>query len=53
MESCGSICKEDNDTPLVCIGENGSRGFNAASSKRGDDLITLPGDFVHAKCRKQ
>jgi hypothetical protein len=41
MESC-SICKvQDNDTPLVCIRE---KGIKAAASKRGDDLITLPGD---------
>jgi hypothetical protein len=52
MELC-SICKKSNDQPLVCIGEKGSNGINAAASKRGDDLKTSPGEFVHAKCRQQ
>jgi hypothetical protein len=52
MESY-SICKEDNDTQLICIGEKGSKGINAAASERRDDLIISPGDFVHAKCRQQ
>jgi hypothetical protein len=43
MKVC-SICKEDNDTTLVC---KGSKGINAAACERGDDLITLPGEYTN------
>jgi hypothetical protein len=46
------ICLKDDNLPLVCLREKGSKGINDAAQKRGDKLFTESGQYVHSKCRE-
>jgi hypothetical protein len=45
-------CFKDDNQPLVCLMEKGSKGINDASQRRGDKLLTESGQYVHSKCRE-
>lgn len=38
---------------IVAIREKGSEGINRASQERNDDIVTVPGQKVHKKCRQE
>ena len=38
---------------VVAIREKGSEGINRASQERNDDIVTVPGQKVHKKCRQE
>lgn len=55
MEIC-VFCKqslENLNLATVKLREKGSRGINAASAARRDDIITVTGQTVHIQCRKE
>ena len=49
------ICNdaEYDGSDLICIREKGSEGINDAAKKRGDNIVTDAGQFVHIKCRQK
>lgn len=49
------ICNdaEYDGSDLLCIREKGSEGINVAAKKRGDNIVTEAGQFVHIKCRQK
>ena len=54
QQLCG-ICKENIDCEKPCsrLTQKGSNSISIASKKRNDNLVVLPGQYVHVECRKQ
>ena len=47
------ICNDADGSDLIPIREKGSEGINVDAKKRGDNLVTEAGQFVHIKCRQK
>lgn len=51
---CCCICKDPISTSKSTqIKGKGDKGINAASNKRGESLLVVPGEWVHDKCREK